>query len=45
MLITRLKKKKKRDSLDTLEKELLNIYEKKERESCVITLMMIKENK
>ena len=39
------KKKEKRDNLDTHEKELLNIYEKKEKESCVITLMMIKENK
>ena len=39
------RKKKKRDNLDTHEKELLENYEKKERENCVITLMMIKENR
>ena len=43
MLITR--EKKKRDNLDTHGKELLENYEKKERENCVITLMMIKENR
>ena len=39
------RKKEKRDNLDTHEKELLENYEKKERENCVITLMMIKENR
>ena len=39
------KRKKKRDNLDTHGKELLENYEKKERENCVITLMMIKENR
>ena len=38
------RKKKKRDNLDTHEKELLKIYEKKERENCMITLIMTKEN-
>ena len=37
-------KKKKRDNIDTREKELLKNYEKKERENCMITLM-IKENR
>ena len=38
------KKKQKRDNLDTHEKELLKNYEKKERENCMITLIMTKEN-
>ena len=38
-------KKKKRDKLDTHEKELLKNYEKKERENCMITLMIAKENR
>ena len=42
MVIT---KKKKRDKLDTHEKELLKNYEKKERENCMITLMIAKENR
>ena len=36
------RKKKKRDNLDTREKELLKNYEKKERENCALTLTMTK---
>ena len=35
--------KEKRDNLDTHKKELLKNYEKKVRENCVITLMIIKK--
>ena len=38
-------KKKKHGKLHTHEKELLKNYEKKERENCVITLMITKENR
>ena len=38
------RKKKKRDNLDTREKELLKNYEKKERENCASTLTMAKES-
>ena len=38
------RKKEKRDSLDTHEKELLKNYEKKQRQNCVITLVATKEN-
>ena len=36
------RKKEKHDNINTHEKELLNNYEKKEREKCSITLMMTK---
>ena len=36
------RKKEKHDNINTHEKELLNNYEKKEREKCSITLMMAK---
>ena len=39
------RKKEKRDNLDTHEKVLFKNYEKKDRGNCVITLMMIKENR
>ena len=39
------RKKEKRDNLDTHEKKLLKNYEKKERENCMMTLMMTKENR
>ena len=38
------RKKEKRDNFDTHGKELLKNCEKKERENCVMTLMMTKEN-
>ena len=38
-------KKKKRDNHDTHEKEFLKKYEKKERESFLITFIMTKENR
>ena len=39
------RKKEKRDNLDTHEKELLNNYEKKERENFAMNLKMTKENR
>ena len=39
------RRKEKRDKLDTHEKELLKIMKKKERENCMITLIMTKENR
>ena len=39
------RKKENCDNVDTHEKELLKNYEKNERETCVITLMMTKENR
>ena len=44
MLVTR-EKKEKHDNLDTPENELLKNYEKMERENCMITLMIRKENR
>ena len=37
--------KEERDNLEAHEKELLNNYGKKERENCVIILMMTKESR
>ena len=39
------RKKEKYDNFDTYEKEFLKNYEKKEKENCVTTLMMAKENR